>query len=195
MVTIVALGPLTNIAQALLRDPALAGQIGQLVIRGGAIKAPGNATPAAEFNFFCDPVAARAVFQSRTTKTLVPLDATSQVMMNFNHLEQLPGEQTTAGRFLRKILPYAFRSHRQVLGLEGIHLHDAVALLAATDPQLFTMQQMAGDVETAGDLTTGATVFDRRHAPQWRPNMDVAVELNAPAVMEAIMRGLQAAGR
>jgi purine nucleosidase len=195
MITIVALGPLTNIAQALRRDPTLAGQIGQLVMMGGAIKAPGNATPAAEFNVFCDPAAARAVFRSRTTKTLVPLDVTNQVVMSFSHLEQLPDEQTTAGRFLRKILPYAFRTHRQLLGIEGIHLHDAVALVAATDPELFSMQPMAGDVETTGDLTTGATIFDRRHAPQWRHNMDVAGELDAPAVTEAIMRGLRSAGR
>jgi purine nucleosidase len=195
MLTIVALGPLTNIAQALRRDPTLAGQIGQLVIMGGAVKAPGNATPAAEFNIFCDPAAARAVFRSRTTKTLVPLDVTNQVVMSFNHLEQLPDEQTTAGRFLRKILPYAFRTHRQLLGVEGIHLHDAVALVAATNPELFGMQPMAGDVETTGDLTTGATIFDRRHAPQWRHNMDVALELDAPAVIEAIMRCLRSAGR
>ncbi|HEX4148322.1 MAG TPA: nucleoside hydrolase, partial [Pirellulales bacterium] len=91
--------------------------------------------------------------------------------------------------------PHAFRTHRQLLGLEGIHLHDAVALVAATDPSLFTMQQMAGDVETGGDIATGATVFDRRHVPQWRHNMDVAVELDAPKVTDAIMRQLDASAR
>lgn len=194
-ITIIALGPLTNIAQALRRDPTLAGQIGQLVIRGGAVKVPGNATPVADFNIFCDPAAARAVFRSRTTKTLVPLDVSGQVLMNFNHLEQLPDETTRAGRFLRKILPFAFRTHRQLLGLEGIYLHDAVAMVAATDPGLFMMHQMAGDVETAGELTTGATVFDRRYVPQWRNNMDVATELDAAGVTAAIMRGLQAAAQ
>jgi purine nucleosidase len=189
-VTIIALGPLTNIAQVLRRDPSLAMQIGQLVIMGGAIRAPGNATPAAEFNMYFDPLAAREVLRSRVTKTLVPLDATNQVVMTYGHLEQLPSEQTKTGAFLRKILPYTFRAHRQLMGLEGIHLHDSVALLAATDPELFITQQMAGDVETAGELTTGATIFDRRQVKEWRPNMDVVVDLEAQKVIDTIISRL-----
>jgi inosine-uridine nucleoside N-ribohydrolase len=194
-VTIVALGPLTNIAQLLRRDPSLAGQIGHLVIMGGTLKAPGNVTPAAEFNIYCDPQAAREVFRSRTTKTLVPLDVTSQVLLTYNHLDQLPDESSKVGRLLRRILPFTFRTHRQLLGLEGIHLHDAVALLAAISPELFTTQRLAGDVETTGELTSGATVFDRRGAPQWRANMDVAVEIDAAAVTDSIMRSLADAAK
>lgn len=189
-VTIVALGPLTNIANALRRDPGLATQMGQLVVMGGAVKGPGNVTPAAEFNVYCDPAAARDVFRSRTTKTLVPLDVTSQIVMTYDLLDRLPSESTKVGKFLRRILPFAFRSHRQELALEGIHLHDAVALVAATNPELFTMKRMAGDVETEGALTRGCTVFDRRRVPEWRNNMDVAVEVDGAAVMEAIVRGL-----
>lgn len=192
MVTIVALGPLTNIAQMLRRDPSLAMQIGQLVMSGGAVRAPGNVTPAAEFNIYCDPHAAREVFRSRATKTLVPLDITNQVVMAFGDLEKLPGEDTRVGRLLRKILPYAFRTHRQQLGMEGIHLHDAVALVAATDPELFQAQQMAGDVETSGQLTTGATVFDRRQVSQWRANMDIVTEIDVPKVTQAILSRLAA---
>ncbi|HJT32817.1 MAG TPA: nucleoside hydrolase, partial [Pirellulales bacterium] len=166
-ITLVALGPLTNIATVLRRDPGLAEQVGQLVIMGGAVHGPGNVTPAAEFNIYCDPAAAREVFRSRTTKTLVPLDITSQVMMTYDLLHQLPDESTSAGRFLRRVLPFAFRSHRQLFGLEGAHVHDAVALAAVTDPELFETERMAADVETQGELTLGATVFDRRSAPQW----------------------------
>jgi len=189
-ITIIALGPLTNIAHALRRDPGLATQVGQLIIMGGTVKAPGNITPAAEFNIYCDPRAAREVFRSRTTKTLIPLDVTSQVVMTFDLLDQVPDEASNVGRFLRRILPFAFRSHRQVLGLEGIHLHDAVAVLAATNPELFSTERMAGDVETSGELTTGATVFDRRRIPEWRPNMDVATEVHSAAVLDAMIRGL-----
>jgi len=193
-VTIIALGPLTNIAQALRRDPSLALQIGQLFIMGGTVKSPGNVTPAAEFNIYCDPQAAREVFRSRVTKTLVPLDVTNQVIMTYGHLERLPSEETNPGRFLRQILPYAFRTHRQLLGLEGIHVHDAVALLAASDPDLFQTQNLAGDVETTGELTLGATVFDRRQIPEWRANMDVVVEADYRAVMETIMDRLATSG-
>ncbi|MEX2186916.1 MAG: nucleoside hydrolase [Pirellulales bacterium] len=194
-VTIVACGPLTNIARALLRDPELAAVVGQLVIMGGTVSAPGNVTPAAEFNIFCDPEAARTVFRSAMTKTLVPLDATTQVVQTFDFLDQIPDETSRAGRFLRKTLPYMYRSHRQYLGEEGIHLHDAVALVAATDRNLFELRQMACDVEVAGELTRGATVFDRRRLPTWRPNTEVAISADSAAVTDCILRGLAEAAR
>jgi inosine-uridine nucleoside N-ribohydrolase len=194
-VTIVALAPLTNIARALHRDPQIASQIGHLIIMGGAVTAPGNVTPAAEFNIYCDPMAARFVFRSPITTTLVPLDVTSQLVFNYDFLEQLPPEECGAGKLLRRIMPYLFWSHRQHLGQEGIHLHDAVALLAATDRELFETRAMAGDVETGGTLTIGATVFDRRRHPEWRPNMDVATAIDTAAAMDCILRGLAQAGR
>jgi purine nucleosidase len=194
-ITLIVLGPMTNLARLLQRDPGIVSQIGQLILMGGAVESSGNATPAAEFNVYFDPLAAQTVFRSRTTKTLIPLDVTSQVVFTYDFLDQLPSELSKAGKLLRRILPYAFRAHRQELGLEGIYLHDAVALAAAAHPELFGMEEMAGDVETQGVLTTGATVFDRRLCPQWRPNMDVAREIDAAAVKDYILRGLQSAGR
>lgn len=194
-VSIVALGPLTNIARVMQRDPAIAGMMGQLIIMGGAVKAPGNATPAAEFNIHCDPLSAQVVFRSLTTKTLIPLDVTTQVALGFDLLDQLPDETTKAGRFLRRILPHSYRVYRQALGLESIYLHDAVALAAATHPELFELEEMAGDVEVGGYLTTGATVFDRRPVVEWRRNMDVAMHVDAAAIKDYILRGLQQAGR
>ena len=74
--------------------------------------------------------------------------------------------------------------------MEGIHLHDAVAIVAAMRPELFTTERMHGDVETDGTLTYGATVFDRRRQPESQPNMDVAVDMDTAAVTECILRGL-----
>ena len=88
---------------------------------GGTVKAPGNVTPAAEFNIYCDPQAAREVFARGSTKTLVPLDVTNQVIMTYGHLERLPSEETNAGRFLRQILPHAFRTPSPVAGARRIH--------------------------------------------------------------------------
>ena len=194
-ITLVALGPLTNVAAAFRREPALAGELGQLVILGGTVTGPGNVTPAAEFNFYSDPKAAHQVLRSPSTKTLVPLDVTQQVTMTYDLFDQLPSESTRAGKFLRSMLPYAFRSHRERLGLETIFLHEAVALAAVTHPELFQTEAMAGDVETSGTLTTGATIFDRRPHPMWRPNMDVAVNAEFNGVIDYIMRGLAHAGR
>ncbi len=194
-VTIVALGPLTNLARAFHRDPELASLVGQIVMMGGAVAGPGNITPAAEFNVYCDPPSARTVFRSHSTKTLIPLDVTNRILLSYDLFNQLPDESTKVGHFLRKLLPPAFRGYRQEFGLEGIHVHDAVALMAVCHPELFTTQEMAGDVETLGELTAGMTVFDRRRVPAWRYNMEVAMDMQADGVIEAIIGGLNGAAR
>ena len=193
-VTIVALGPLTNIAHALKRDPHLASAIGHIIIMGGSVNGIGNVTPAAEFNCYYDAEAAETVFQSPTTKTLVPLDITRQVIFSLDFINRLPHEETRAGRVLRRMLPFLYRAYRQRLGMERVHIHDAVAMIMALDPELFETVEMAGRVEVNGELTRGATVFDRRAHREWRPNMDVAVGIDASAVMDAVLRGLAVAG-
>jgi inosine-uridine nucleoside N-ribohydrolase len=189
-ITIVALGPLTNIARAFQRDPELPSLVGRIVIAGGAVAVSGNYTASAEFNIFCDPPAARTVFRSASTKTLIPLDVTNRITLSYDLFNQLPDEMTRAGRLLRKILPSAFRGYRQKFGIEGIHVHDTVALMAVLYPELFTTQEMAGDVETMGELTTGMTVFDRRRIPAWQYNMEVAMDLEKDQVIEKIIHGL-----
>jgi purine nucleosidase len=189
-ITIVATGPLSNIAAALQQQPDLAAMIGHLIILGGTLSGPGNVTAAAEFNIYCDAEAARTVFRSKITKTLIPIDLTSRITLNLDVLEKLPSDEAFGGGLLRKLLPGAFRAYRQQLGMEGIHLHDAVAIVAAIHPELFTTERMHGDVETEGTLTYGATVFDRRRRPDSQPNMDVAVDMDTSAVTDCILRAL-----
>jgi inosine-uridine nucleoside N-ribohydrolase len=191
-VTIVATGPLSNIAAALQQQPDLASVIGHLIILGGTIGGPGNVTAAAEFNIYCDADAARLVFRTPVTKTLIPIDLTSRIVLNFDLLEKIPEVDSSNGELLRQILPGAFRAYRQQLGMEGIHVHDAVAIVAALRPELFITERMYGDVEIDGTLTYGATVFDRRRQPDSQPNMDVAVDMDAAAVTDCILRGLTA---
>ena len=193
-ITLLTLGPLTNIARAFRRDPTLASQVGQIVIAGGSVNQNGNVTPAAEFNVYCDPVAAREVFRLPVTKTLVPLDITRRVAISLDFVDDLPDETTRAGELLRRLMPFFFRSHRQHLGLEIVHLHDPVALLAMTDPDLFLAQPMAGDVETAGELTIGATVFDRRAVTVWRENMEVVTKVDIDGVKQRLRELLRNAG-
>jgi inosine-uridine nucleoside N-ribohydrolase len=193
-ITIIALGPLTNLARAFQRDPALPELVGQIVMMGGTLAGPGNITPAAEFNVYCDPESARSVFRSPATKTLVPIDITHQVSFGFDLLDKLPGETSRAGRFLRRILPFAFRSYRQELGFESIRLNDAVAFVAALHPELFEIELAAADVELSGELTTGATVFDRRRHREWRTNVAVATKVDIAGVRDCILRGLAGAG-
>jgi purine nucleosidase len=196
MVTVIALGPLTNIAHVLHRESQMAAQVGRLVVCGGAVAVPGNATPCAEFNVFCDPLSARQVIRSPMTKTIVPLDVSQQLRLTFDLLDQLPDETSKGGAFLRKVLPYAFRAYRQLLGQEGIYLQSAVAFIAATNPELFeTEEEVPCDVETEGEITSGATVFDRRNVRQWRPNTDVVMNMDVAAVRDVILRGLARVGQ
>ena len=106
-------------------------------------------------------------------------------------------ESTRAGKFLRQILPFAFRAQRQVLGQEHINLHDVAAMVAVTNPELFETEMLAGDVETEGELTNGMVVFDRRKASirQWRPNVEVALKADFTAVHDCVLRGLETAGK
>lgn len=194
-VTLICLAPLTNVARALQRDRTLTEQIDQIIMMGGSVNGIGNVTPAAEFNVHCDPPAARSVFRSPITKTLIPLDVTRQVTFGLDLMSELPPESTRAGLFLRKILPFYFRSYHQRFGQESIQLHDTVALVAAIHPELFETEEMAGDVETRGELTAGATVFDRRPNREWRSNMAVATGIDVAATTDCIVRGLVEAGR
>lgn len=186
-VTVIATGPLSNIASLLQAEPDLATEIGHLVILGGSVCGPGNVTPAAEFNVYCDPESARFVFRSPVTKTLIPIDVSSRVMLEIDILDRLKHSASRTADFLSKILPGAFRSHRLRLGVEALYINDAVAVAAAACPDLFTTEPMSGDVETSGELTVGATVFDRRPMTDARPNMDVAVDVNVAAVSEYLL--------
>jgi purine nucleosidase len=154
-------------------------------------------SPVADFNFYCDPLSARKVVKSPATKTIVPLDVSCEVTFTFDFLEQLPPETTRAGKFVRAILPYAFRAQRQVLAQEHINLNDVAALVAVSNPELFETEMMAGDVETEGELTSGMLVFDRRPPSirEWRTNMEVVLRADANGVRDCVLRGLDRAGK
>ncbi|MFM7206438.1 MAG: nucleoside hydrolase [Planctomycetaceae bacterium] len=192
-VTIVCLGPLTNVARVFKRDPSVVELVAGLVVSGGTVHASGNASAVADANFYADPQAARHVIREPVAKTLVPLETSSQVLLGFEILEQLPREFTRAGRLLRRMLPHAFRAHRQILGSEGIWLHDAVSLVAVTNPGLFERTSVVADVETTGELTAGMLVVDRRQTRQERPNCELLVGCDAAAVTDCILRGFAAA--
>lgn len=192
-ITILALGPLTNVARVFQRDPSLVELVAGLIISGGTAHAAGNASAVADSNFHADPAAARLVIREPLAKTLVPLDTTSQVLLGFEFLDQLPREFSRAGQLLRRMMPHAFRAHRQLLGSEGIWLHDVVSLVALTNPELFERTTVAADVETAGELTAGMLVIDRRQTSPARPNCDLLVGCDAAAVTDCMLRGFATA--
>ncbi|TWU15162.1 nucleoside hydrolase [Allorhodopirellula heiligendammensis] len=194
-VTIVCLGPLSNLARLLRRDPMLIPLIDKVIVSGGAVAHSGNASAVAEMNFFFDPTSAREVFASPTTKSLVPLDVTDSITFGLDLIENLPSEATRAGWLLHKILTYKFRVGHQKLGREVMPLQDAVTMISLVEPELFQWEEMAGDVEVSGTLTRGMTLFDRRMRPEWKTNMEVARRASASDVRDAIIRGLRYAGQ
>ncbi len=191
--TIIATGPLSNLASVLQAEPDLATEIGHLIILGGSVGGPGNITAAAEFNIYCDAESARQVFRSHVTKTIVPIDVSRRVMLELDVMDRLKKQSGRTAAFLAKILPGAFRLQRQWLGVEALYIHDVVAVVAAIRPELFTTEPMHGDVETCGELTLGATVFDRRRVSDNRPNMEVAIDLDVRGVKDFIAQTLAAA--
>jgi len=193
-VTLVCLGPLTNVARAFQRDPDLPSMVDRIVMSGGTVNGIGNITAAAEYKMHFDPNSARRVFQSPVTKTLIPLDVTRMLKITLDLMDAIPSESSRVGAFLRRVLPFFYRAYHQQLGQESVFLHDVVALAAVLEPELFEFKEMAGDVETRGELTLGATVFDRRENSRWLPNMDVAMGMDGAKVLDVIVTSLALAG-
>lgn len=175
-VTILTLGALTNIARAITIDPGIGSLIGHLVVSGGSLSAEGNITPCAEFNVYCDPRAAQEVFQSKLTKTLVPIDVASRFSIGMDVINQISDADPAFG--FRKSLSALFRNYRQWLGREKIFVNSSVALLSILHPDLFIRQKLHVDVETSGELTTGMTVFDQRIQSPSRPNIEVITDFD-----------------
>lgn len=184
-VTLLTLGPLTNVAAAMERMPEFMQMLGGLFCLGGAINVGGDATPVAEHNVFRDPEAARRVLRSPATKTLVPLDVTDQVELTIDQFERsLGAADSKSTGLLKELLPYAFKAYHHCLGMEGLWPREIVALAAITRPELFHGQPMAIDVETEGHLTWGMTVSDRRRFSRTQPNIDVLLEVDSQGVLD-----------
>ncbi|NKC11168.1 MAG: ribokinase [Gammaproteobacteria bacterium] len=156
--TIVALGPLTNIAHAMRRDPPALSSIGALVIMGGAVRVPGNVTAAAEFNFYADAHAAARVLAADLPVTLIPLDVTEQVRLTPGDVrDALAGRRDPQARALRALLAEPLRRQRQA----GIALHDPLAVAAVIEPELVSTETVLLSVVTGG-AAAGMSLEDAR---------------------------------
>ena len=189
-ISIVCLGPLTNVARAMQREPHFIENVGEIIMMGGSFNGIGNITQTAEFNIYCDPESAREVFQAPVKKILIPLDITSQVQFALNFIDMLPDETNSVGAFLRRVVPYLFRSYHQQLGLESVQIHDAIALLQLLEPELFELEAWSVDVEVKGELTRGMTVFEKRRSRNPAHNLEVARVVDVSAARQAVIKCL-----
>jgi inosine-uridine nucleoside N-ribohydrolase len=147
---------------------------------GGARHEPGDASPVAEFHFWCDPAAARQVLRCGAPVTLVPLDVTRKLILSPADIRALPGENTRAGEFLRKLVPLALAPTANLYGVEGVYLADVVALVTLLKPGVMTTKSVAADVEMQGELTRGMSVFDTRWGTSSKPNIELVVGMEVP---------------
>jgi purine nucleosidase len=190
--SLVAVGPLTNLGIALLLEPALPGLLREVVVMGGAFDHPGNVTSHAEANIWHDPEAAELVFAAPWPVMLVPLDATHPTAVDGAWLDRLAAADSDIARFASAILEFYVTAYRPTLGVRGAVIHDALAAMLAVDPTLAEYAERPVRVELRGEHTRGATLWDRRAAagqPE-RPAVRIAVRADADAFRERLLAGL-----
>ncbi len=187
-VTLIPVGPLTNIAMLLREHPELKNRIARISLMGGSVGL-GNTTPAAEFNVYVDPEAAREVFDSGLPITMCGLNVTHQAGAGPAERDRL----RSAGRFggvVAELLEFFASTYQRVFGFDAPPLHDPVAVAAVLRPDLLTTRPMRVDVECDSELTCGETVCDFYGVTGRQPNAAVGVELDRDGFFELLYESL-----
>ena len=183
--TLIATGPLTNLALALQRDPEGMGKLEAVSIMGGAVRTRGNITPYAEFNIFSDPLAAKIVLESGLPITLVPLDVTQQVSLTPQWMEQkLKPLNNVFSKFVIEATGYDHITH-QFRNRELVHLHDPLAVGVVIDPTLVRKERLPIDIETQEDEHYGKTSETKEG-----PKIEVCLGVNAKEFLELFLSRL-----
>ncbi len=159
-ITLCPLGPLTNVAAALIREPEIAPRLHEIVLMGGGFFEGGNTTPTAEFNVYVDPHAADVVFRSGVPLTVMPLDVTHRALILPHHLERFRALGTPVGDAVAGWLEFYERYDVDKYGMEGGPLHDPCVIAYLLAPGLFSGRPCSVQIETASALTMGMTVAD-----------------------------------
>jgi pyrimidine-specific ribonucleoside hydrolase len=191
-VTLIATGPLTNVALFLARYPELETKVARVVLMGGAI-GEGNVTPAAEFNIWADPEAARRVFASGLDVTMVGLDVTHKALMREPHVEELAASGI-AGRLVADLYGFYVEHHRRRYAWDGAPVHDAVAVAHVVDETLLQTKHCGVLVDTGPELSRGRTYVDRWGSANWKPNCHVAVDIRSERFFELLIERIARLG-
>jgi inosine-uridine nucleoside N-ribohydrolase len=189
-ITVLMMAPATVFARTLDRDPEVGHLVDRVIMLGGVWHEPGDAGPAVEFHFACDPAAARQVLRSGIPLTLLPLDVTRQVVFSPSDLLQLPADHSPTCAFLRRIVPFGIHATSSLYGIEGFFLQDVLGVVALAQPDAVSTRPMLADVEIRGELTRGMSVFDSRWGTTAKSNIELVVSVDVPAVRRYIDRTL-----
>jgi purine nucleosidase len=189
-ISIFPIGPLTNIAMAIRKEPRFARAVKELVIMGGAILEYGNITPLAEFNIYVDPHAAHIVFHAGIPITLIPLDVTHKCLLKQEHVDRLMKINSPISRFIRDAME-VYLEASFALGYEGSSLHDPLTLATIIAPELLTLKEYYVDVDISGGVSTGKTFADIMNLMKKPANMKVAMNVRGQGFVELFLQRME----
>jgi len=192
-ITLVPTAPLTNIALAIRKQPAIIERVAEVVLMGGGYS-KGNVTPAAEFNIAVDPEAAQAVFTAPWKVTMVGLDLTHQALATPQVRQRFSALGTQAGTFVADILEFFAGSYRADQGFDAPPVHDPCAVARVIDPSVMTVAPAHVEIELAGRLTTGMTVTDFRGRNGATMDTDVAITLDVQKFWDTVVTAVAGIG-
>jgi len=159
-ISLCPLGPLTNIASAILKQPKIVSRIKKIVLMGGAYFEVGNITPAAEFNIFVDPDAAKIVFEAGIDMVVMPLDVTHKALVTEKRNEAFRQLKSPVGIAVAEMTDFFERFDKEKYGSSGAPLHDPCVTAYLIDPKIFSGKNINVEIETKSELTLGMTVAD-----------------------------------
>ena len=190
-ITLVAMGPLTNVALAIRQEPRLVGALKELVIMGGAIRCEGNTTALGEFNTYVDPHAAHIVYHAGIPTTLVPLDVTYQCILTPDDVQRLQGTDSPITSFIVDAARYYMEFHDAYQSIEGCVINDPLALALTFAPELCTYREMPVDVDISAGISMGKTIGDFYNYTRKPANMKVALGVDARGFMELFLERME----
>lgn len=185
-ITLCLIGPLTNIGTALVKEPRIAGRIGEIVLMGGTRAEVGNITPSAEYNIYVDPEAADIVLKSGVAITIAPLDVTALVLASRERLARFANLGNRAGAVIAGLLDFSQSLDLTRWGGIGAPLWDPCAVAYLLRPDMFKGKMVNVCIETTSPLTRGTTVVDWWHATGRRPNANFLFEVNVEGFFDLL---------
>jgi purine nucleosidase len=178
-ITLVAIGPLTNIALAIRQEPRIVQAVNELIIMGGAIRHEGNTTPLAEFNTYVDPHAAHIVYHSGMPITLTPLDVTYQCILLAKDVARLQKIKSSIPDFIAAATRFYMEFHDEYQGIQGCVINDPLTLALTFAPDLCNYEEYYVDVDISGGVSMGKTFADFYKMTAKPANMKVALSVRA----------------
>ena len=189
--TLVAIGPLTNVALAIRKEPRVVEALKEIIIMGGAIRHEGNTTALAEFNTYVDPHAAHIVYHAGIPTTLVPLDVTYQCILLASDVERLLKIDSPIPKFIRDATNFYMEFHDSFQGIKGCVINDPLAVALTFAPELCDYEELLVDVDISGGVSMGKTFADFYNYEKKPANMKVALGVRPRDFIELFLTRME----